>query len=68
MCEPVALQQARFTSIVASSGLAKTAVHRILTTLVATEFITDDSEREYRASALLSLTGRGVRRTPRSCA
>ncbi|MER7797545.1 IclR family transcriptional regulator [Microbacterium sp. NPDC096154] len=56
-----ALEHSRFTDIVAASGLAKATVHRILGTLVASDFIAGDGERGYRAGpGLMSLAGRAL--------
>lgn len=56
-----ALEHSRFTDIVAASGLAKATVHRILATLVASDYIMGDGEHGYRAgSAMLSIAGRAI--------
>ncbi|MBF0817121.1 IclR family transcriptional regulator [Microbacterium paludicola] len=56
-----ALDHSRFSDIVAATGLPKATVHRVLATLIATNFIAGDGERGYGAGpALLSLSGRAL--------
>ncbi len=58
-----AIANHRFTDIVDDTGLAKATVHRILATLVESEFITGDSEHGYHPGArFLAIAGRAISR------
>lgn len=58
-----AIANQRFTDIVESAGFAKTTVHRILATLVESEFIMGDSERGYHPGPrFLAIAGRAISR------
>lgn len=58
-----ALTHARFSEVVAATGLPKATVHRIIATLAEHGFVTVDARGEYLPGArILSLAGQALRR------
>jgi DNA-binding IclR family transcriptional regulator len=58
-----ALTHSRFTEVVEATGLAKATTHRILGTLLESQFVTLDADGNYLPGPkILSLAGRALRR------